>query len=692
MENNDLPVYPRTAPGLGLPAQTLQEFFVEVQEHAENLDAALVALDKKRDDRETLNELFRAVHSIKGAAGYVSFADIEKLAHSMESILEVVRRMEHFSLTDGLLDVFFEALRGLHALVDCHQSENTPPDVSGILKHLEDELRQIGAEPSEDRRGVSADPYAIFRDSATQHLEAIHVCLNKAAGDEGAGPEMSAALFRAIHSLKSAAKYMGFAEIEQTVVRIEELLTSVHAGRQRFECATLAVFNSELSEIEAFVETLSKPPPAHALPAEPPSTDAAGETPKLADGTVRTMRVDQRLLDVFMNLVGELIVTRNTFGHIQKRLENSPEQIQSGLRDLTQATQAVTRISEEMHRYIMEMRMVPVRNLFQKFPRMVRDISRQKGKTVELVMQGEETEIDKGIAEQLTDPLVHLVRNAVDHGIESPERRRQAGKTEKGLILLRASHEGNFVVIEIVDDGAGIDPKKIAAKALNDGLTTPDAVARMSKDEILEFIYLPGFSTAEQVTGISGRGVGMDVARTNIRRINGHIRLTSEVGKGSQIRLEVPLTMAVIESLLVSVKHNTYAVPIHAIAETVKVKGRALKPLAQKRAMTLRGELIGVEPLARLLGLDHDGEVHAPDQDVPILILQAGRHRLGVIVDQLYRQEEIVVKPLANYLAALPGLAGASILGDGRAILILDPPQLVGLALRARAGEKHVCN
>ena len=441
---------------------------------------------------------------------------------------------------------------------------------------------------------------------------------------------------------------------------------------------------SHSSEPEHQKPTASEPQrqtPASVSPSKPaPSANGSDGEKKPASGP-KTMRIDQRLLDVFMNLVGELIVTRNAFGHVIRHLENHAEDRDKAMKDLRAASQSITRISEEMQRVVMDMRMVPMRNVFQKFPRMVRDLTRKTSKTVDLIIQGEETEIDKGIAEVIGDPLIHIIRNAVDHGIEPPDVRREAGKPEKGTIILRAAHEGNYIVIEVIDDGKGLDPDLLLKKAIEKGLTTPEKAKHLSKEDIYNFIFMPGFSTAKQVTDISGRGVGMDVVRTNLRKLKGNIRVSSEVGQGTHVRLEVPLTLAIIEALLVGVGEDIFAIPIEAVTETVKLKRDQLHSLMTKKAFSLRGEVICVEFLSHLLNLSfQDSQTLNQRDEIPVLIIQAGGERLGLAVDEMYRQEEIVVKPLADYLADLPGLAGASIFGDGKAILILDPEELVSMA------------
>src|ERR1017187_4117078 len=398
------------------------------------------------------------------------------------------------------------------------------------------------------------------------------------------------------------------------------------------------------------------------------------------------MRIDQSMLDVFMDLVGELIVTRNTFHHIAEELDDSQSNRANTLKELDEASSALDRISGGLQRKVMDMRMVPVRDLFQRFPRLVRDITRKNGKRVNLVLEGEDTEIDKGVAEDLVDPLVHIVRNSLDHGIEKPSARQASKKVETGTLLLKAGQEGNAVYIEVIDGGGGIDPERVLSKAIEKGLVSSEKAKTLSPEEINNFIFLPGFSTAKEVTDISGRGVGMDVVQTNLRKLKGTVRLTSEIGKGTRVRLEVPLTLAILDVLLVGVESTTYAIPLQAVTEVVEGGVRRLQSVVGRKAITLRGEVVPVEMLSNLLNLH--GRDHVPQElaNFSILVMQVGKHRYGIGVDALYKRQEIVIKPLADYLSGLSGIAGATILGDGRPVLILDPMTMIN-GSGARAGR-----
>lgn len=425
--------------------------------------------------------------------------------------------------------------------------------------------------------------------------------------------------------------------------------------------------------------------PAPEASAIPPATKqqtapaaAKGAPPAQGDAhkSSSTIRVDHERLDHLMNLIGELIINRNRYTLIARSLEgnedsvNIPEVAQS----LSETTYAMARISDDLQDTIMKVRMVPVSSVFSRFPRLVRDLSRKSGKEVDLVMEGEETELDKSVVEVIGDPLVHLIRNSVDHGIESEEDRIAAGKPPKGKVTLRAFHKGNSVAIEIEDDGKGIDPAKMREVGIKKGIITPEEAAQMDDREAIELIFAPGFSSAEKITDISGRGVGMDVVRTNIKNLKGSVSTFSELGKGTRFTLSLPLTLAIIDALMVNVSGQMYAIPLDAVSETTKIETVRLTDVKGRKAVTLRGEVLGIVELSEMLGLPRMSET-LPDV-LSVVVIHDNERRLGLVVDQLLERQEIVIKPLGAYLGDLKGISGATIMGDGAVILILDPHEI----------------
>ncbi|WP_028571533.1 chemotaxis protein CheA [Desulfonatronum lacustre] len=424
-------------------------------------------------------------------------------------------------------------------------------------------------------------------------------------------------------------------------------------------------------------ETPDSPPPSspEASAEQPASRQDSTAPPKPKTST--TIRVDHERLDHLMNLIGELIINRNRFAMLSKSLEENPDQVEQVAQQLTESTYAMARISDDLQDTIMQVRMVAVSAVFSRFPRLVRDLSRKSGKDVELITEGEETELDKSIVEVIGDPLVHLIRNSMDHGLEGREERVAAGKPPTGRVWLRAYHKGNSVAIEVEDDGRGIDPGKMRKVAVKKGLMSEEEAARLDDREAVELIFAPGFSSAEKITDISGRGVGMDVVRTNIKNLKGTVNVTSELGKGSKMTLVLPLTLAIIDALMVTVAGATYAIPLDAVSETTKIETETLTDVSGRKAVTLRDEVLGIVELTDLLGLPKN---NSQREILPVVVITDNDRRLGLVVDRLLERQEVVIKPLGTYLGDIDGISGATIMGDGSVVLILDPHEVYLLA------------
>jgi two-component system chemotaxis sensor kinase CheA len=386
----------------------------------------------------------------------------------------------------------------------------------------------------------------------------------------------------------------------------------------------------------------------------------------------QTIRVETSRLDSVMNLVGELVLGRNRLmklgGGLEQSYENEPL-----VRGLTETLAQLNLVTTDLQLAVMKTRMLPIRKVLAKFPRMVRDLSQKLTKQVRLELQGEETELDKSVADEVGDPLVHIVRNAIDHGIELPAERQASGKAMEGLVRIAASQEGNSIVIRIQDDGRGLQVDRIKAKALSRGIVSEAELASMDSRDILNMVFLPGFSTAEKVTDVSGRGVGMDVVRTNIRRINGSVEIDSQVGKGSIITIKLPLTIAIIQALLVEVQAATFAIPLGSVIEAVKITKDDVKTINGREVLTLR------ERVLPLLRLSEEFSIQADTtcEKFYVVVVGMGERHVGVIVDRLRSQEEVVIKSMGDYLSEIKGIAGATITGEGRVVLILDIPELV---------------
>jgi two-component system chemotaxis sensor kinase CheA len=418
--------------------------------------------------------------------------------------------------------------------------------------------------------------------------------------------------------------------------------------------------------------------PQAAAPKAAPAAKPAGGGDTAAKVS-STIRVDHEKLDHLMNLIGELIINRNRYSMLARQLEETGGQVDVSViaQNLTETTYSMARISDDLQDTIMKVRMVPVASVFSRFPRLVRDLSRKSGKEVTLIVEGEETELDKSVVEVIGDPLVHLIRNSVDHGIEPEAVRRESGKTPQGSVWLRAFYKGNSVAIEIEDDGKGIDPEVMRQVAVRKGIITPEEAKNLDDREATELIFAPGFSSAEVVTDISGRGVGMDVVRTNIKNLKGSINIVTEVGKGTKFTLVLPLTLAIIDALMVNVDNETFAIPLDAVSETVKIEAVRLTDVKGRKAVTLRGEVLGIISLGEFLGLRSS---MLKEGLLNVVVIVDNDRRLGLVVDRLLERQEVVIKPLGSYLGDIKGISGATIMGDGSVILILDPHEIYALA------------
>ncbi|WP_319584080.1 Hpt domain-containing protein [uncultured Pseudodesulfovibrio sp.] len=594
---------------------------------------------------------------------------------------------------------------------------------------------------------------ALFVQTIEQQFEAVVVAFRMLREDSGQ-KDIVDGLFRTFQTIQNSTGYMGFDEIKEYAGRTVGLVDQARNSDMDFSLM-LDILEQEYAilkdMITAAIDTLpgaalsepapkaaaqapkpeparkpaAKPAPAPApraevkqTPAAPPvakpaakpavkpaakpapaakttmPTTAVKNSSSQAQAQAKpkassTIRVDHHKLDHLMNVIGELIINRNRYAMLARALEEGQEDVHVVAQQLTETTYAMARISDDLQDTIMKVRMVPVQTVFSRFPRLVRDLSRKSGKQVELIMEGEETEFDKSVVEEIGDPLVHLVRNAVDHGLEDEETRIAAGKKPKGHVWLRAYHKGNSVAIEVEDDGRGMDPEKLKAVAVRKGVVTQEEANAMDDREALDLIFAPGFSSAEKVTDISGRGVGMDVVKTNIKNLKGSVNTQSEVGKGSKLTLTLPLTLAIIDALMVQVGGDTFAIPLDAVSETTKIEVEKLSDVNNRKAVTLRGEVLGIVELAELLDMPQSMDERTV---LPMVVIQDNDRRLGLVVDRLLERQEIVIKPLGQYLNNfnLKGLSGATIMGDGSVVLILDPHEIYSLSTQLGRKEPLV--
>jgi two-component system chemotaxis sensor kinase CheA len=580
-----------------LQQQLIKDLLVESFESLERFDREMLTLEKGEGNAETLNVVFRIIHTIKGSSGCIGLNKIESVAHVGESLLSLVRDGK-LSASQPLIDALLEYSDALKAMLRCLEQtgQQGETDYSPLLRKLQ------ALQTGDPTKPNPATAYGLFEE------------------EPGAAPAAAPA-----------------------------------APAPAPAAAPAPAPDSRLPEPEA----------------------AARHAPSVSDTAIR---VDVTQLDKLMNLVGELVLARN---QIVQHTAQSQEPT------LLNAAQRLNIITTELQEGVMKTRMQPIGNVWAKFPRIVRDLAHEMGKQVQLVMEGNQTDLDRTIIEAIKDPLMHIVRNSIDHGIESPDVRRAAGKPEQGMLILRAFHEGGQVNIEIMDDGRGIDVAKVKEKAVQRGLATPEQAARMSHHEIFALIFLPGFSTADKVTNVSGRGVGMDVVRTNIEKIGGSVDVLSDAGQGTTLKIKIPLTLAIIPALVVSSGRERFAIPQVSLLELVRLEGEqarsGVEVLYGAPVYRLRGHLLPLAYLNRELKLQKQGpEAPGAQRDesiINIVVLQADGRQFGLVVDEINDTEEIVVKPLGKQLKGLTCFAGATIMGDGKVALILD---VLGLAQRAK--------
>ncbi|MCK6448009.1 MAG: chemotaxis protein CheW [Planctomycetes bacterium] len=608
----------------------VNEFLVESYENLDRLDTDLVSLEENPTERAKLASIFRTIHTIKGTCGFLGYGKLEKVAHVGENLLSKLR--------DGELVLDADITSGLLAMVDAVRKmlgsiEQTRAEGSEEYAELIELLTKLATGTNErlEKPGAASKTPAAATDPASVDPDP---------------PPLGAVLVESGQVSPSEVEVAHRKQLAGDPLRIGELL--VEQGVVTHDTLRDALRKQQEKQQEA-------------------------HNSSVADTSIR---VDVGLLDKLMNLVGELVLARNQIVQYNARQSDNT---------MSAASQRLNLITTELQESVMKTRMQPIGNVWSKIPRVVRDLAVQCGKEVRIEMEGKETELDKTIIEAIKDPLTHIVRNSVDHGIEPPDVRAAKGKPREGMLLLRAYHEGGQVNIEIRDDGGGIDTERVRKKAIEKGLITAEVAQRMSEREAVNIVFLPGFSTAQRVSNVSGRGVGMDVVRTNIEKIGGQVDLVNQPGAGMTIKIKIPLTLAIIPALLVTAREQRFAIPQVSLLELVRLEGeqarKGIEFIHGAPVHRLRGNLLPVLHLTRELGLEQDvWRPIADDESLEIVVLQADGRPFGLVVDSINDTEEIVVKPLGKQLKGLPIYAGATIMGDGRVALILD---VLGLAQRA---------
>lgn len=633
--------------------EILEDFLVEAFELIEQIDHDLVELEANPEDLELLNRIFRVAHTVKGSSSFLNFDVLTKLTHHMEDVLNKARHGE-LKITPDIMDVVLESVDMMKALLRSIRERGNDTDAGVSITDICNRLTAIneGRDPNADHN-ISTQPQEETQSKQDSHLEP------QSAMDQE--PEVD------VNSLSEA-------EVEAEIERLLKVRKAEDQARRDKQKQ-----NSEQSAVQTPESTPApEPAPTPATKPAPKKESKESNAPahSSASAVEQTIRVEVKRLDNLMNLIGELVLGKNRLLKIYDDVEERYEG-EKFLEELNQVVSALSLVTTDIQLAVMKTRMLPIAKVFNKFPRMVRDLSRELGKQIDLEISGEETELDKSIVEEIGDPLVHIIRNSCDHGVESPKERLAAGKPEKGIIQLKAYNEGNHIVVEIVDDGKGIDALAVKMKALERGLITEREVDSMSDKEAYSLIFKPGFSMAKQVTNVSGRGVGMDVVKTNIEKLNGIIDIDSEVGKGTIIKLKIPLTLAIIQSLLVGSQEEFYAIPLASVKETVRVPVDNIYTIEGKNVLRLRDEVLSLVRLSDLFGVK---QVFESGDQTYVVVINVADSKLGIIVDSLIGQEEIVIKSLGNYLQNIRGIAGGTIRGDGKVTLIVDVGMIMDMA------------
>ena len=624
--------------------EILQDFLTEAEEMLEGLDTFFVQLEARPDDRTLLNEIFRAAHSIKGSAGFIGLNRIVEVAHHAENVLNQLRQGQ-MRAEPLVIDIILEAMDALKLLVKEVRTGNTADvDIESLNQKL-DLLMQWGEDVQSEsalEEGTEENAEAEVRETTTDNSLTLET-------------EPSRETFQ---------------------VEDEELAPEQPEG------------NSRVEESIAVKDT-ARPVKGLSPRQETPATVAPSEASSAVAGEAdQTIRVETSRLDNVMNLVGELVLGRNRLVRLsveQSGGTDAQQDAQQQLKEISEAVAQLSRVTTDLQLAVIKTRMQPIRKVLGKFPRMVRDLSRKMGKEVRLELSGEETELDKSVIEEIGDPLVHIIRNAIDHGLETAEERQSAGKPTEGVVRIGAYQEGNSIVIEVSDDGKGINVERVKRKAVERRLISDADAERMSEGELVNLIFLPGFSTAEAITDVSGRGVGMDVVRTNINKINGSVEVQTTPGAGSTFVIRLPLTIAIIQALMVTIGAEVYAIPLQTVVETVKITREDVRTLSGSDVLNLRDQVL---PLLRLRDEFKVPETgNADSSRCYVVVVQLGSRLLGLVVDRLPYQEEVVIKSMGPLLSGIRGMAGATITGDGKVVLILDVAEILqDIQLRQQSG------
>ncbi|GAA6797370.1 chemotaxis histidine kinase/response regulator CheAY2 [Helicobacter pylori] len=651
--------------------EIMEDFLIEAFEMNEQLDQDLVELEHNPEDLDLLNRIFRVAHTIKGSSSFLNLNILTHLTHNMEDVLNRARKGE-IKITPDIMDVVLRSIDLMKTLLVTIRDTGSDTN-NGKENEIEEAVKQLQAITSQNLEGAKEGTKEAPKKESQEEAKKENIKENQ----ENKEKSPTAKDFASDNPLADEPDldYTNMSA-EEVEAEIERLLNK----RQEADKERRAQKKQEAKpkqEVAPKTETPKTETPK--TPKTETKTKAKADTEENkapSIGVEQTVRVDVRRLDHLMNLIGELVLGKNRliriYGDVEERYDG-----EKFLEELNQVVSSISAVTTDLQLAVMKTRMQPVGKVFNKFPRMVRDLSRELGKSIELIIEGEETELDKSIVEEIGDPLIHIIRNSCDHGIEPLEERRKLNKPETGKVQLSAYNEGNHIVIKISDDGKGLDPVMLKEKAIEKGVISERDAEGMSDREAFNLIFKPGFSTAKVVSNVSGRGVGMDVVKTNIEKLNGIIEIDSEVGVGTTQKLKIPLTLAIIQALLVGVQEEYYAIPLSSVLETVRISQDEIYTVDGKSVLRLRDEVLSLVRLSDIFKVD---AILESNSDVYVVIIGLADQKIGVIVDYLIGQEEVVIKSLGYYLKNTRGIAGATVRGDGKITLIVDVGAMMDMA------------
>lgn len=683
-------------------SQYLEIFIDETTEHLQTLNDQVLVLEEEPDNIETVNEIFRAAHSLKGMAGTMGFKRMQRLTHDMENVFSTIRDGK-MSVTPDLVDVVFKCLDAIEEYLGCiketsDEGENDNEEIISQLNACLDLGNSSSPNEAEQPAETSKESVEVSDEDKRKFLNIKIADFEKNAMTEAEAKNMNvygATVYIDENCiLKAARAFLVFKGLEEVgeVIRSVPTVQDIEDEKFEFDFSLLIISSKSLEQVKKVIEDVSEIKEViieeYEIPSDAKVVSSVQEkeekqkvkkddvkkkpaAAKTAGKPVanRSVRVDLDKLDVLMNLVSELIIAKNGLVSVSNQDEEK-----TSMQSFNEQIEYLERITTNLHESVMKVRMVPIESVVNRFPRMIRDLSKKLGKEMELIMTGEDTELDRTVVDEIGDPLMHMLRNSADHGLEPTIERLKLGKPQVGTIKLNAYQDGNNVTIEVEDDGAGIDVEKVKASAVKKGHITEEQAEMMNEKDAIDLLFRPAFSTAEKISDVSGRGVGLDVVKNKIEGLGGDVEVATKLGEGTKFTIRLPLTLAIIQALMVEVHNEKYAIPLNSIVTIEDVLVSDIKYVQQKEVINLRGTVIPIIRLDEMLDCPPKEE---DSENLIIVIVKKGDKQTGLVIDNLLGQQEIVIKPLGKYINIHRMISGATILGDGEVALIIDSNSLV---------------